>query len=141
MAKKLADYYYPGDLELQGQFTTTDEISLPYGNDFFDFAVSDSVLDSMYFDIAQEIVKELDQTVKKLLFISVISDPNITNKEREIIVESSHENGTVQGFFSLPKIHRLIEGKNWKVKWVNLVRDEQITAGVINERYYVVLEK
>lgn len=115
---------------------------MPYQTNFFDFAVSDSVLDSMYFDVAVSIVKELDRTVKKYLFITLISDPNVSDDgDKEIIVESKHENGTVQGFFTFSKIERLIEDTNWKIKWISLITDEVITTQILSARYYAVLEK
>lgn len=141
-AKELANYSYPGDMELQNRFSTTDGMSLPYQTNFFDFAVSDSVLDSMYFDVAVSIIKELDRTVKKYLFITLISDPNVSDDgDKEIIVESKHENGTVQGFFTFSKIERLIEDTNWKIKWISLITDEVITTQILSARYYAVLEK
>jgi ubiquinone/menaquinone biosynthesis C-methylase UbiE len=141
-AKQLAEHAYPDNKELLDRFITTDGLTLPYGDNFFDFAVSDSVLDSMYFDIAKTLVTELDRTVKKYLFITVIADPiNINGEGKEIVVDSNHENGTIQSFFTMEKIVRLIEGTNWKKKWASLIREEQITNNVVNARFFVVLEK
>jgi hypothetical protein len=47
----------------------------------------------------------------------------------------------VQSYYSLPKIKKLIEGTNWKIKWMNLITEENITAKSKNARFYVVLEK
>ena len=115
---------------------------LPFSEKYFDFAISDAVLDSMYFSIAKKIVAELDRLVKHLLFISLIKDPNNqSDLGKEIIVDSVHENGTIQSFFTLPKISELIAGTSWKIKWISLIKERQLTSKLENERYYVVLEK
>ncbi len=142
MAKELAYHYYPNDAEIQNRFSTIESEILPFENDFFDFAVCDSVLDSMYFIIAQKIVAELDRTVKKILFITLISDANNQSEnDNEIVVNSTHENGTIQSFFTMPKILKLIENTKWKIKWASLIRENQLTTNFVNERYYIVLEK
>jgi len=142
IAKEMAAHFYPANPELQNRFLLIDREILPFDDDYFDFAVSDSVLDSMYFTIAKKIVKELDRTVKKYLFITVISDPKDDSENgKEIIVNSDHENGTVQSFFTLPKISKLVDGTRWKIKWVSLIKECQLTTKTENERYYIVLEK
>ena len=142
IAKEMAAHSYPTNTELQNRFLVIDSEILPFDNDYFDFAVSDSVLDSMYFTIAKKIVTELDRTVKNYLFITVISDPKDNSEHgKEIIVNSTHENGTVQSFFTLQKISQLVEGTRWKIKWISLINECQLTTKIENERFYVVLEK
>lgn len=142
MAKELARYYYPNNPELQNRFSTIHDENLPFEDNFFDIAVSDSVLDSMYFEVARKIVSELDRIVKHYLFITVISDPYDQSEiGKEIIVDSTHENGTVQSFFTLPKVLTLIEGTSWKIKWASKIRESQLTNKIENERFYIVLEK
>ena len=107
---------------------------------FFDFAVCDSVLDSMNFNIAQEIVRELDRTVKKYLFVTLIAGAG-DNADTEVIVDSVHENGTIQSFFTEAKIEKLIQNTGWTIKWMSLIQEKQITTGVENARYFAVFEK
>ena len=123
-------------------FIRLEDSVLPFDNDFFDIAISDSVLDSMYFDIAVIVLKELDRTVKQLLYISLIgADSNKNGSSTEKIVDTKHEAGTIQSYFDLPKIKMLIANTNWKIKWYNLIKEEVPQTGFYNSRYHIVLTK
>jgi ubiquinone/menaquinone biosynthesis C-methylase UbiE len=139
-AKELAEYFYPENRDLQGRFQSINDTKLPFDDQFFDFAVCDSVLDSMNFNIAQEIVRELDRTVKKYLFVTLIAGTG-DNAATEVIVDSIHENGTIQSFFTEAKIEKLIQNTGWTIKWMSLIQEKQITTGVENARYFAVFEK
>ncbi len=139
-AKELAEYFQPENRDLQGRFQSINDTKLPFDDQFFDFAVCDSVLDSMNFNIAQEIVSELDRTVKKYLFVTLIAGTGDT-AATEVIVDSIHENGTIQSFFTEAKIEKLIQNTGWTIKWMSLIQEKQITTGVVNARYFAVFEK
>ena len=139
-AKELAAYFYPENRDLQGRFQSINDTKVPFDDQFFDFAVCDSVLDSMNFNIAQEIVRELDRTVKKYLFVTLIAGTG-DNADTEVIVDSVHENGTIQSFFTEAKIEKLIQNTGWTIKWMSLIQEKQITTEVENARYFAVFEK
>jgi SAM-dependent methyltransferase len=143
-AKEFFGYFYDAKKigNLKNRFSVINDEKIPFVDNFFDFSLSDCVLDSMSFEHAKKIAKELDRVTKKYLFISLISG-SIIKKDYsgEVIVKTEHENGTVQSYYSLPKIKKLIEGTNWKIKWMNLITEENITAKSKNARFYVVLEK
>jgi ubiquinone/menaquinone biosynthesis C-methylase UbiE len=77
---------------LNSNFILLDKIKLPFDDNFFDIAISDSVLDSMNFSFALEYMTELDRTVTKLVYLNLISsdssggyraeDISVENKQR-----------------------------------------------------------
>ena len=87
---------------------------LAWADGFFDHAISDSVLDSMPFQVAQAAVSELARVVRPggFLYCSLISgdetgrDSNFCGEE---VVRASHEHNTIQSYFNRTKIRRLIE--------------------------------
>jgi len=87
---------------------------LPWPDAFFDHAVSDSVLDSMPFQIAQSGMSEVARVVRPggYFYCSLISgdetgrDPHFCG---EVIVTGTHERNTIQSYFNRTKIRRLIE--------------------------------
>lgn len=87
---------------------------LPWENDFFDHAISDSVLDSMPFETAQAGVAEIARILRSggYFYCNLISgdeagrDPDFCE---EIIVQTEHERNTIQSYFNRTKIRRLLE--------------------------------
>jgi ubiquinone/menaquinone biosynthesis C-methylase UbiE len=86
----------------------------PWSNKFFSHAISDSALDSMPFEVAQEGIGEIARLVQPggLFYCNLISgdetgrDPDFNGEE---VVTSLHENGTIQSYFNRVKIRRLLE--------------------------------
>jgi SAM-dependent methyltransferase len=86
----------------------------PWPDAFFDHAISDSVLDSMPFQVAQSGVSEIARLVRAggYFYCSLISgdetgrDPNFCDEE---VVSARHEHNTIQSYFNRTKIRRLIE--------------------------------
>jgi SAM-dependent methyltransferase len=92
----------------------SDVRTLPWGDGFFAHAISDSALDSMPFEIAQAGVAEVARVVKTggYFYCNLISgdetgrDPGFCG---EVVVESKHEQNTIQSYFNRVKVRRLIE--------------------------------
>jgi ubiquinone/menaquinone biosynthesis C-methylase UbiE len=122
--------------KMDKRFSVIDDTRLSFENDFFDFAISDSALDSMPFDTAREYMKELDRTVTRLLYVSLISGDC---KEIEVITD--HEKGTIQSYFNVPKIAKLIEGTNWNIKQMKEITEIDLLTNKNNNRYHIVLFK
>jgi SAM-dependent methyltransferase len=88
--------------------------ALPWADQFFDHAVSDSALDSMRFVIAQAAIVEFVRVLKPrgYFYCSLISgigvgaDPEFAG---EVEVDTAHECGTVQSYFNEVKIRLLLE--------------------------------
>jgi ubiquinone/menaquinone biosynthesis C-methylase UbiE len=59
---------------LYDKFTVVDGYSLPFEDSYFDISICESVIDSMYYDMAEKVIKELDRVTDKLTFISFIGN-------------------------------------------------------------------
>ena len=120
---------------------------IKFKDKFFDFTISDCVLDSMPFDLAKKSILEIDRVTKKYFFLSLISD--VSNDffkykkkfDGEFKVLEKHERGTIQSLFSMKKINTLIKDTNFKINFCEL----NTTVNILNNkkigRYYLVLKK
>jgi ubiquinone/menaquinone biosynthesis C-methylase UbiE len=103
-----------GPEESRKRLVANDIRKLPWPDKYFAHAISDSALDSMPFEIAQEGLGEIARLVRQggLFYCNFISgdetgrDPNFNGEE---IVNTTHENGTIQSYFNSSKIHLLLE--------------------------------
>lgn len=101
-------------LDAKSRVVAIDILNLPWEDKFFDHAISDSALDSMHFEIAQEGVSEIARIVKPggYFYCSLISgdqtgfDPDFCGQKT---VTSEHEKSTIQSYFNRTKIQRLVE--------------------------------
>lgn len=129
-------------------FRAYDGENIPFENNFFDFSMSHAVLDSLSFELAKKLVKEIDRVTKKYFYLSLISNGSNsffgTNTETtdEIIVEEAHEQGTIQCFYDFDKIKNLIENTSFKIKWAELLTHQDLLDPQKQHgRYTIVLEK
>lgn len=91
-----------------------DICALPWDKGFFAHAISDSVLDSMPFEVAQAGVAEIARITRSsgYFYCNLISgdetgrDPEFCS---EVLVNADHERNTVQSYFNRTKIRRLLE--------------------------------
>ena len=103
-----------GELDADERVLTGDIRNLPWTNDHFDHAISDSVLDSMPFQIARAGISEVARVVRQggYFYCSLISgdesgkDPQFCD---ELLVTSVHEQDTIQSYFNETKIRQLIQ--------------------------------
>ena len=141
-AKKLArSLNFAG---MEDKFQVTDGSKIQFEDNFFDIAISEAVLDSMKFQVAQQIISEIDRVVRKYFFISLISGDNSKHFREyagEEVVQTDFEEGTIQSYFNMEKINKLIEGTSFSIKWCHLISEESLTQRWKNSRYYILLEK
>lgn len=145
-AKELSKFY---GFDMDNFFTVYDGQHLDFQEGFFDFVICESVLDSMSMSLAKELIKQIDKVTKSLCYLTLISSDSINmfskyeeKNDLEIVVKENHEKDTIQSFFDVPKIHELIQGTAFKIKWGELISNKNL----LNEkrfhgRYYIVLEK
>ena len=142
MAKKLAKKMRYKDMV--NRFSVISGKTIHFKDNFFDITISEAVLDSMNFDLSKLVIKEIERVTKNLVFISVISgnpcNKNI-NPNREKIVTTSHEKGTVQNYYTWAKIQELIRETNLKIKWYQLITEQSHMPKYIYGRHYVLLQK
>lgn len=125
--------------DLDHNFLLLEEPRLPFENDFFDIAISDSVLDSMEFSFALQYMAELNRTVKSLVYLNLISSEE--NQATDVIVESAHEQGTIQSYYDIARINTLIKDTNFEIVQLNINRVENLLKASTSARFNVVLKK
>ncbi len=143
VAKKLANHNNIRDAHIK--IKEGDITNLPWSNEYFDFAISHGVLDSVDFPVARKACFELSRVMKpkSLFYCDLISGsdsshmPNFSGKE---IIESDHENGTIQFYFNEDKVNELIKDCFVIKEWV-LVKREQLNNTFFTRRHHLVLEK
>ena len=110
----------------------------------YDCVVSHGVLDSMPFSVALQTMREVDRVLSPdgLAYVDLISgddDRHYREYAGEEVVEGPHETGTIQSYFNLAKIHRLVEDTGLEVREAVLVRRMRVDAPRIDARYHLVL--
>jgi len=146
-AKKFAKYF---KFNLSNNFQSYNGKKIPFKDKEFDFTISEAVLDSLPFELAKELMKEIDRVTKKYFFMSLISSDSVNlfssleegqEFNGEIEVKEMHEQGTIQSFFDEAKITDLIKDTDFKIKWCELHTHKDCNNKSTHSRYYVVLEK
>jgi SAM-dependent methyltransferase len=118
---------------------------LPWPDNFFDFALSHGVLDSMSFQIASIACVELARAMRVggLFYCDLISGDDSAHFPEyagEGVVKTKHEGGTIQSHFNLPKIRSMIDGL-FEIIECFLIRKEEVLRGVHTSRYHLILKK
>ena len=127
---------------LDKNFILIDKNIIPFEDNFFDIAISDSVLDSMPFSFAQQYMSELNRTVSGLLYLSLIASDSADTKEAgDTIVQTTHEAGTVQGYYSEARINELIKDTEFSIVQLNKNITNNLLTGEENARFHIVLKK
>jgi SAM-dependent methyltransferase len=129
---------------IKDRFTLINDTILPFDNNFFDFAISDSVLDSMDYTFAKQYMAELDRTVKKHVYLNLISNKSISNFEtsaKDILVEDAHEHGTIQSYYTKERIEDLIKDTSFKIIQLNINTEKNLIKNQTSVRFHVVLSK
>jgi len=146
-AKNVGDYF---NFKLDDYVQTYDGERIPFDDNYFDFTISEGVLDSLSFVLAKKLIKEISRVTKKYFYVSLIAYESssafedIKNKElsnKEIEVGEEHEKGTIQSFFDSDKIDELIKDTDFNVKWCELHTDVNCITNQKLGRYYIVFEK
>jgi ubiquinone/menaquinone biosynthesis C-methylase UbiE len=127
---------------LDANFVRVEKIALPFEDNFFDIAICDSVLDSMEFSFAKNYLNELNRTVKNLLYLNLIaSDSSDSSGAEDLLVESQHEQGTIQSFYDENRIRTLINETNFEIIQLNKNSVENLLNNSYSVRFNVVLQK
>lgn len=118
--------------------------NLPWEEEKFDYIVSHGVLDSMPYEIAKNVVKECHRVIKKdgIFYCDLIGGDNRHGEgfEDEVVVEGSHEKGTIQSYFTLKKIKELFDGY-FEVTEIKRTVVENCITGEFHTRYHAILKK
>ena len=118
--------------------------AMPFADNFFDFAVSHGVLDSMPFAIAQKAMTDTARCLKPgaLFYLDLVSGddrehyPEFCDEE---VVETDNEKGTIQSYFNWGKVLALA-GQQWTVMEAALIRRTSVVSPGFHSRYHIVLQ-
>lgn len=132
---------HPG---LKDRLLQVDGLKLPFDDGFFDLGISAGVLDSMHFELARELVHELDRVITQRLYVDLISGDNDRFHREfagEEVVTADVERGTVQCYYNWPKIQELFADTAFSIKTARLMTEQSILDRFRYSRYHVVLTK
>jgi SAM-dependent methyltransferase len=137
--------------ELQGLSHLKEKIGvasvddIDFGDGFFDFVISHGVFDSMHFDIAQAGMKEMHRILKPegMMYLDLISGGDSRHEpgfDGEEIVQTDHEEGTIQSYFSVEKIEQMM-GNSFAIVELDLIEKTAVKSGRHHSRFHVVVKK
>ena len=130
--------------KIKSKYLLLEENNIPFNDEYFDITICESVIDSMHFGVAKEVMKELERVTSHYIFISFISGDNSENFREycgEEILDTLHENGTVQSYYNWNKILELLEPLLFDIVWARLITEESLIDHNKEGRYFVVLKK
>ena len=113
---------------------------LIYEENSFDFSLAESCLDSMPFEFAERYLSELIRVTKKGIFFSLISS-KVSSFVGEQTVVTLHERGTIQAYYDLELIRKLIgnfEHQGFEIS--EIVISDARTNNISDARYYCFLQ-
>jgi ubiquinone/menaquinone biosynthesis C-methylase UbiE len=122
-----------------------DICALPFSDQFFRYAISHAVLDSMPFEMARVAVAELARVMQPggIFYCDLIAGDDSGHSMEfagEEIIETLHENSTIQSYFDVNKIEYLFKDQ-FKIQDLHIVRRENLLSGSYTSRYHVVVER
>ena len=129
---------------LSNKFAKIDGKVIPFKDSYFDISICESVIDSMNYNVAKKIIRELERVTDKLTFISFISGDDSEHYREysgDEIVQTKHEKDTIQSWYNWEKINDLISNTSFKIKLARLVTQESFIDRYKYGRYNVVLGK
>ena len=138
-AKKFARHR--GVTGVDQRFFVSDARSLPWDNQTFDAVISHGTLDSMPYEIAKSSITELYRVTKNesLFYCDLITSED-GSEDKEIEIVSTHENGTIQSFFSESKITDLFNNI-FDIVEMNLIHRVNRITEDCTSRWHLVLKR
>lgn len=126
-----------GLADAQDHIQQADIRNLPFESNFFGFAVSHGVLDSMPFSIACEGMAEVARTLQPdaLFYCDLIG-----GGDHEEIIETHHEKDTLQSFFTAEKIDELALPHFTYEDRIRVERTDT-QSGHVHTRWHLTLRK
>ena len=146
-AKKLYQSSFSDEnyLPLDQKYKVSSINSIPWADSFFDFIICDSALDSMKYEIAMKGIVEFARVIKNqgLFYCSLISgeiESSSNNETREEVVNTLHEEGTIQSYFNKDKVYDLLNPyfTILNLELHKIVNQDNI---IIDARWHVVAKK
>jgi SAM-dependent methyltransferase len=133
-------------LHLMPKFQVCNTTRLPESwSNFFDIVVSYGVLDSMPFVTALDTIQNVHRVLKNehLFYFDVVSGDDLNHYREysgEEVVNTEFEHDTIQSYFNLTKIEKMLKGY-FEIIDIVLVQRESVLRPQKNSRYHVVCKK
>jgi len=123
----------------------SDVSKLPFGDEFFEFVIARSVLDSVDANTAKEAFLEVSRVMKKesYFYCDVWSDDdNLHDKDfaGEEIIKTKHEEGTFQLYYNEEKIKYMTDSI-FKIEECKLIRYTDLLSKEYKSRFQLVFKK
>lgn len=116
---------------------------LPYEDESFWLCVSHGVLDSMPRETAVKGMQEALRVLKSggLMYFDLIMDTDC--RDQDVIVDFGYEKGTVQSYFTIDSIHKIIGccAKIVEFKIITWENFKRRGSSIISKRAHVIVEK
>ena len=113
-----------------------------FEDNFFDFSIAESSLDSMTFENAKIYFKEISRVTKKYIHLTLISSETtqVADFAGDITVKSNHEKGTIQSYYNLEKINSLLNEVNCKIIFNRKINEVSQIDNFVHTRFHLVIE-
>lgn len=113
-----------------------------FEDNFFDFSIAESSLDSMTFENAKIYFKEISRVTKKYIHLTLISSETtqVADFAGDITVKSNHEKGTIQSYYNLEKINSLLNEVNCKIIFNRKINEISQIDNFVHTRFHLVIE-
>jgi ubiquinone/menaquinone biosynthesis C-methylase UbiE len=113
-----------------------------FEDNFFDFSIAESSLDSMTFENAKIYFKEISRVTKKYIHLTLISSETsqVADFAGDITVKSNHEKGTIQSYYNLEKINSLLNEVNCKIIFNRKINEISQIDNFVHARFHLVIE-
>ena len=127
------------------RFQQADIGQVPWPEASFDFAISHGVLDSMSFQSTRHAIPEIARVLADngVFYCDLVSSDDGRHRsgfDGEENVEDGLEQGTVQSYFTLDKVNRLVQGYFVVLDGVH-VRRKSIRSADGSAQFHLVLQK
>jgi len=115
---------------------------LPWPDGFFDHALSHGVLDSMPFVTAELGAEEIARVLKpgSLFYCDLIAPTESQLGNEEVVVQTTHEQNTIQSYFDKERIHRLVDSV-FDLEECTLTRRDQTINPRSDNRWSLILRR
>jgi SAM-dependent methyltransferase len=141
LARQWAEQY--GMPQPHRRIVQGDARQMPWNDAFFDGCVSHGVLDSMYFDMAREVMAEARRVLspEALFYLDAVSGDDSKHAREyhgDEIVETEHERDTIQSYYNYSRVLDLVDGL-FALGECTLIRRENVLTGGFISRYHMVV--
>lgn len=135
-----------GQENLSNKLIVSDITNLPYMDKKFDYMLSHGVLDSMPFNTAKKGLAELHRVLKKdgLIYFDLIDSLDSSFNDSpsfEKEVDDEHERGTIQSYFNMDRINKLLSVNYKIIECYKIQRKDCLANNGLISRYHLVVKK